>query len=71
MKIRCLAASAADGFPWCSTPGKDVVVDRMTIARDVGFFLVFFASTAGVVELPLVFASTEWQSRPLAAGGDQ
>jgi hypothetical protein len=51
MKIRCLAASAADGFPWCRTPGKDVVVDRKTIARDVGFFLVF-ASAAGVVELP-------------------
>lgn len=54
MGIRCLAASAAEAFPWCRTPGKDVVVGRKTIARDVGFFLVFFAaaSAAGVVELP-------------------
>jgi hypothetical protein len=37
------------------TPGKDLIVDQKTIARDVGFFLVFFAAAAaaGVVELPL------------------
>jgi hypothetical protein len=41
MEIRCHAASVGDEFPWCKTPGKDVVVDQKTIARDVGFFLVF------------------------------
>jgi Ca2+/Na+ antiporter len=53
MEICCLAASVAEAFPWCKTPGEDVVVDRKTIARDVGFFLVFFAATsaARVVEL--------------------
>jgi cation:H+ antiporter len=53
-EIRCFAARTADEFPWCKAPGKDVVVDRKTIARDVGFFLIFFAaaSAAGVVELP-------------------
>src|SRR3712207_272515 len=55
MEIRCRAASVGDEFPWCMTPGKDVIVDQKTIARDVGFFLVFFAAAAaaGVVELPL------------------
>src|ERR671921_2184533 len=55
MEIRCRAASVGDEFPWCKTPGKDVIVDQKTIARDVGFFLVFFAVAAGVgiVELPL------------------
>jgi cation:H+ antiporter len=54
MEIR-LAASVGDEFPWCKTPGKDVIVDRKTIARDVGFFLIFFAvaAAAGIVELPL------------------
>jgi cation:H+ antiporter len=42
-------------FPWCKTPGKDVVVDQKTIARDIGFFLIFFAvaAAAGIVEVPL------------------
>jgi cation:H+ antiporter len=55
MEIRCREASVGDEFPWCKTPGKDVIVDQKTIALDVGFFLVFFAVAAGVgiVELPL------------------
>ena len=55
MEIRCRAASVGEEFPWCKTPGKDVIVDQKTIARDVGFFLVFFAvaAGAGIVELPL------------------
>src|SRR3712207_756852 len=55
MEIRCRAASVGDEFPWCMTPGKDVIVDQKTIARDVGFFLIFFAAAAaaGIVELPL------------------
>jgi cation:H+ antiporter len=54
-QIRCRAASVGDEFPWCKTPGKDVIVDQKTIARDVGFFLVFFAVAAavGLVPLPL------------------
>lgn len=55
MKIRCREASVGDEFPWCKAPGKDVIVDQKTIARDVGFFLVFFtlATSAGIVVLPL------------------
>jgi len=55
MEIRCSAASVGNEFPWCKTPGKDVAVDQKTIARDVGFFLIFFAVAvaAGIVELPL------------------
>jgi cation:H+ antiporter len=55
MEIRCREASVGDEFPWCKAPGKDVIVDQKTIARDVGFFLVFFAvaAGAGIVELPL------------------
>jgi cation:H+ antiporter len=55
MEIRCRAASVGEEFPWCKTPGKDVVVDQKTIARDIGFFLIFFAvaAAAGIVELPL------------------
>jgi cation:H+ antiporter len=54
MEIRCREASVGDEFPWCKTPGKDVIVDQRTIARDVGFFLVFFAVAVGVgiVDLP-------------------
>ena len=56
MEIRCREASVGDEFPWCKTPGKDVVVDRKSIARDVGFFLMFFAVATGVgiVELPSI-----------------
>jgi hypothetical protein len=55
MEIRCREASVGDEFPWCKTPGKDVIVDQGTIAGDVGFFLVFFAvaAAADIVELPL------------------
>ena len=53
IEIRC-EADRGD-FPWCKASSKDVLVDRKTIARDVGFFLVFFtgAAAAGVVQLPL------------------
>jgi cation:H+ antiporter len=37
MEISCLAASVGDEFPWCKTPGKVVIVDQKTIARDVSF----------------------------------
>jgi len=47
MEIRCSEASGGDEFPWCKTPGKDVIADQQTIARDVGFFLVFVAGAAG------------------------
>jgi cation:H+ antiporter len=81
MEIRCREASVGEEFPWCKTPGKDVIVDRKTIARDVGFFLVFFAVAAGVgiVELPLglriglaallVAAYAYYVRRTLHAGG--
>ncbi|HEX2739038.1 MAG TPA: hypothetical protein VHM69_01225, partial [Rubrobacter sp.] len=54
-KIRCSEASVGDEFPWCKTPAKEVIVDEKTIARDMGFFLIFFAvaAGAGIVELPL------------------
>jgi cation:H+ antiporter len=55
MEIRCRAAGVGDRFSWCKTPGKDVIVDQKTIARDVGFSLIFFtvAAPAGILELPL------------------
>jgi cation:H+ antiporter len=80
-EIRCHAASVGDEFPWCKTPGRDVVVDQKTIARDVGFFLVFFAvaAAAGIVELPLfvriglavllVAAYADYVRRTLHSGG--
>jgi cation:H+ antiporter len=51
-KIRCERV-AADDFPWCKAPGKSVNIDADTIARDIAFFLSFFAvaAAAGVVEL--------------------
>jgi cation:H+ antiporter len=51
-EVRCGQVSA-DEFPWCKTPGKSVNIDADTIARDIAFFLVFFAVAAavGVVEL--------------------
>ena len=51
-KIRCERV-AADDFPWCKAPGKCVNIDADTIARDIAFFLSFFAvaAAAGVVEL--------------------
>jgi cation:H+ antiporter len=51
-EIRCEGVSA-DDFPWCKVPGKSVNIDADTIARDIAFFLIFFAvaAAAGVVEL--------------------
>jgi cation:H+ antiporter len=51
-EVRCGQVSA-DEFPWCKTPGKSVNIDADTIARDIAFFLLFFAVAAavGVVEL--------------------
>jgi cation:H+ antiporter len=51
-EIRCEGVSA-DDFPWCKAPGKSVNIDADTIARDIAFFLIFFAvaAAAGVVEL--------------------
>jgi cation:H+ antiporter len=51
-EIRCEGVSA-DDFPWCKGPGKSVNIDADTIARDIAFFLIFFAvaAAAGVVEL--------------------
>jgi cation:H+ antiporter len=81
MEIRCHEASVGDEFPWCKTPGKDVIVDQRTIARDVGFFLVFFAvaAGAGIVELALyirigfaallVSAYAYYVGRTLQSGG--
>ncbi len=81
MEIRCRAASVGDEFPWCKTPGKDVIVDQKTIARDIGFFLIFFAvaAAAGIVELPLYmriglaallfFAYAYYVRRTLHSGG--
>jgi cation:H+ antiporter len=51
-EIRCEGVSV-DDFPWCKAPGKSVNIDADTIARDIAFFLIFFAvaAAAGVVEL--------------------
>jgi cation:H+ antiporter len=51
-EIRCREV-AADEFPWCKAPGKSVNIDADTIARDIAFFLIFFAvaAAAGVVDL--------------------
>jgi cation:H+ antiporter len=44
-KIRCERV-AADDFPWCKAPGKSVNIDADTIARDIAFFLIFYAVAA-------------------------
>jgi cation:H+ antiporter len=51
-EIRCREV-AADEFPWCKAPGKSVNIDVDTVARDIAFFLIFFAVAAavGVIEL--------------------
>jgi cation:H+ antiporter len=51
-EIRCREV-AADEFPWCKAPGKSVNIDADTIARDIAFFLIFFAvaAAAGVIDL--------------------
>jgi cation:H+ antiporter len=78
-EIRC--QEARSDFPWCKVNARDVLVDRQTIAQDVGYFLVFFtlAAAAGVVQLPiylkvgvalvLVAAYALYVRRALASGG--
>src|SRR5215212_7190587 len=44
-EIRCEGVSA-DDFPWCKVPGKSVNIDADTIARDIAFFLIFYAVAA-------------------------
>jgi cation:H+ antiporter len=58
-EIRCHEATA-DDFPWCKALGKDVVIDERTLARDIAFFLLFFAAAAaaGLVALPFVLRVT-------------
>src|SRR5829696_6206114 len=53
-EIRCREV-AADGFPWCKAPGKSVNIDADTIARDIAFFLLFFAVAAAVGVLELLY----------------
>jgi cation:H+ antiporter len=55
VEIRCGEASAED-FPWCKTPGKSVSIDADTIARDIGFFMLFFAVAAVVGVVDLLFS---------------
>ena len=78
-EIRCREDKGE--FPWCKVSAKDVIVDRQTIAQDVGFFLVFFAiaAAAGLVQLPLfakvavsvvlVGAYAYYVRRALSSGG--
>ena len=80
-EIRCREANVGTEFPWCKASAKDVIVDEKTIARDVGFFLVFFVVAVGVgtVELPfylkvalaavLVAAYAYYVRRALHSGG--
>ena len=51
-EVRCDGVDVEE-FPWCKAPGKSVNIDADTIARDIGFFLVFLAvaAAAGVVDL--------------------
>jgi Ca2+/Na+ antiporter len=53
-EIRCREV-AADEFPWCKAPGKRVNIDADTIARDIAFFLLFFAVAAAVGVLELLY----------------
>jgi cation:H+ antiporter len=78
-EIRCRQEKV--DFPWCKVSAKDVTVDEETIARDVLFFLIFFAIAAavGIVALPfaakaavaalLVAAYAYYVRRALASGG--
>jgi cation:H+ antiporter len=54
-EIRCREANTGLDFPWCKAVGRDVMIDEETIARDVLFFLVFFALAAAVGSLGLPF----------------
>ena len=79
MEIRC--REDRGDFPWCKVSVRDVIVDKQTIAQDVGFFLVFFtvAVAAGIVQLPfflkmvvalvLVAAYAYYVRRALRSGG--
>ncbi|MBA3471953.1 MAG: hypothetical protein H0T57_01785 [Rubrobacter sp.] len=55
-EIRCREANAGPDFPWCKAVGRDVMINEETIARDVLFFLVFFALAAavGILGLPFI-----------------
>jgi len=78
-EVRCRQEKV--DFPWCRVSAKDVTVDEETIARDVLFFLIFFAIAAavGIVALPffvkvavavlLVAAYAYYVRRALASGG--
>lgn len=78
-EIRCKQEKA--DFPWCRVSAKDVTVDEETIARDVLFFLIFFAvaTVVGLVTLPfaakvavavlLIAAYTYYVWRALSSGG--
>ena len=69
-------------FPWCTVAAKDVTVDEETIARDMLFFLIFFAIAVavGIVALPFVVkaavavvlfaAYAYYVRRALASGGE-
>jgi cation:H+ antiporter len=79
VEIRCREERV--DFPWCRVSARDVTVHEETIARDVLFFLVFFAIAAavGIVALPLVVkaavavvlvaAYAYYVRRALASGG--
>ena len=78
-EIRCKQEKA--DFPWCRVSAKDVTVDEETIARDVLFFLIFFAvaTVVGLVTLPfaakvavavlLIAAYAYYVWRALSSGG--
>ncbi|MDQ3793345.1 MAG: hypothetical protein M3341_12095, partial [Actinomycetota bacterium] len=53
-EIRCREL-AVEEFPWCRAPGKSINIDADTIARDVAFFLLFFAVAAGVGIVELLY----------------
>jgi cation:H+ antiporter len=55
-EIRCQEANAGQDFPWCRATGRDPIINEMTIARDILFFLVFFtvAAVVGLLELPFI-----------------
>ena len=78
-EIRCKQEKA--DFPWCTVSARDVTVDEETIARDVLFFLIFFAvaTAVGIVALPfaakvavavlLIAAYAYYVRRALSSGG--
>lgn len=78
-EIRCQEDNG--DFSWCKVSGKNVIVDRNTIAQDLGFFLIFFtlAAASGIFQLPfylkvavavvLVAAYAYYVRRALSSGG--